>query len=93
MLGTRRRELTLLESWQAYAQRFDLEMVFTQMTQGRVLARGRRWDHVTDFHRFVVDDDSVDPQRYQQDLRNIDRSSHRLHGFHRFKRFKRPFPC
>jgi len=65
VLGARRLELTLLEIQQAYAQRFDLEMVFTQMTKGRVLARGRRWDHVTDFHRFVVDDDSVDQQRYQ----------------------------
>jgi hypothetical protein len=41
------------------------EIVFTQMTKGRVLACGGRWDHVTDFHCFVVDDDSVDQQLYQ----------------------------
>ena len=58
-------EPTDLTTFDEYGLRFDLEMVFTQMTKGRVLARGRRWDHVTDFHRFVVDDDSVDPQRYQ----------------------------
>jgi hypothetical protein len=65
VLGPRRRELTLVASWQAYRERFDLEMVFTQMTKGCVLARGCRWDHVTDFHRIVVDDDSVNQQLYQ----------------------------
>jgi hypothetical protein len=48
-----------------YTLRFQIEIVFTQMTKGRVLACGGRWDHVTDFHRFVVDDDSVDQQLYQ----------------------------
>jgi len=49
----------------AYSLRFQIEIVFTQMTKGRVLACGGRWDHVTDFHRFVVDDDSVNQQLYQ----------------------------
>jgi putative transposase len=48
-----------------YRLRFQIEIVFTQMTKGRVLACGGRWDHVTDFHRFVVDDDSVNQHLYQ----------------------------
>ena len=35
------------------------------MTKGRVFACGSRWDHVADFHRFVVNDDAVNQQLYQ----------------------------
>jgi hypothetical protein len=42
-----------------YTLRFQIEIVFTQMTKGCLLACGGRWDHVTGFHRFVVDNDAV----------------------------------
>ena len=48
-----------------YRLRFQIEIVFTQMTKGRVFACGGGRDHVTDFHLFVVNDDSVDQQLYQ----------------------------
>jgi hypothetical protein len=48
-----------------YTLRWRIEIVFTQMTKGRVLACGGRWDHVTEFHRFVVGNDAVNQQLYQ----------------------------
>jgi hypothetical protein len=55
-----------LAAWfQHYNGRQTIEIVFTQMTKGCVLACGSRWDHVTDFDRFVVNDDSVNQQFYQ----------------------------
>jgi hypothetical protein len=48
-----------------YLWRFAIEIVFTQMTKGRLFAGGRGWDHVADFHFGIVDDDAVNQQLYQ----------------------------
>ena len=48
-----------------YRLRFQIEIVFTQMTKGHVFTRRGGRDDVADFHLFVVNDDAVDQQLYQ----------------------------
>jgi hypothetical protein len=48
-----------------YTLRFQIEIVFTQMTKGRLFAGGRGRDNVADFHLVIIDDDAVDQQLYQ----------------------------
>ena len=48
-----------------YRSRMKIEMVFTQMTKGRVFAVGTGWDHVANLDLVVVNDDAVDQQFYQ----------------------------
>ncbi len=48
-----------------YRSRMKIEMVFTQMTKGRVFTVGPRWDHVANLDLVVVNDDAVDQQFYQ----------------------------
>lgn len=58
-------EPTNLTTLDEYGLRFDIEIIFTQMTKGRMLACGGRLGSITDFHLIVIDDDSVDQQLYQ----------------------------
>jgi hypothetical protein len=48
-----------------YRLRFQIEIVFTQMTKARFFAFGRGWDDITDFHIGIVNDDTVNQQFYQ----------------------------
>jgi len=56
---------TTLDTLDEYALRFDIEMVFTQMTKVCVFTVGRRRDHVANLDLVVVNDDTVDQQFYQ----------------------------
>jgi hypothetical protein len=46
----------------SYQLRFQIEIVFTQMTKEGDFALWAGWDDITDFNVFIVDDDAVDKQ-------------------------------
>ena len=48
-----------------FKEQDQIEIVFTQMTKGRLFALGAGWDHVADLDLIVVNDDAVDQQFYQ----------------------------
>lgn len=50
---------------QAYARRWQVEVVFTQMTKARVRTRLGGRDHVADLHPLVFDDHPIDEQLNQ----------------------------
>ena len=54
--------LTPLDIVQLYGRRWDIEMVFTQMTKGTLLAFRTRGDGIADFDVLTVDDNPVDEQ-------------------------------
>jgi hypothetical protein len=56
---------TDLSTFDEYGLRFDLEMVFMQMTKTDVFAGGAGRDHISDFDISVCDNDSIDEQFYQ----------------------------
>jgi hypothetical protein len=56
---------TDLSTFDEYGLRFDLEMVFMQMTKTDVFAGGAGRDHISDFDISVCDNDSINQQFYQ----------------------------
>ena len=48
-----------------YRLRFQIEIVFTQMTKARFFAFGRGWDYITNFHIGIINNDPVNQQIYQ----------------------------
>jgi hypothetical protein len=48
-----------------YRLRFQIEIVFTQMTKARFFAFGRGWDYIADFYISIVNNDTVNQQFYQ----------------------------
>jgi hypothetical protein len=62
VIGPRRHELGLAEIYQAYGQRYDLEIVCTQMTKGRMLALRAGGNGIADFDVPVIHDHSIHEQ-------------------------------
>jgi hypothetical protein len=58
-------EPTDLQTLTEYGFRFDIEIVFTQMTKARLFAFGTGGDNIPDFHTGIVNDDPVNQQFYQ----------------------------
>jgi len=48
-----------------YRQRWLIEIVFTQMTKGRLFAGWCGWDHIADFNFGIVNDNPINQQLYQ----------------------------
>jgi hypothetical protein len=56
---------TDLHTFDEYGLRFDIEMVFMQMTKTDMFAGGAGWENISDFDISVRDDYSIDEQFYQ----------------------------
>ena len=50
---------------QAYRRRMWIEIVFTQMTKTDAFPGWASWDHISDLHIFVFDNNPIDEQFYQ----------------------------